>query len=49
MEAIYSTSVNQKTIDEAPDAYKPLLHIMENIHETIDLVEMLKPIYNFKA
>ena len=49
MEGIYSTSVNQKTIDEAPDAYKPLSHIMENIHETIDVVEMLKPIYNFKA
>lgn len=49
MEGIYSTSVNQKTIDEAPDAYKPLSQIMENLHQTIDVVERLTPIYNFKA
>lgn len=49
MAGIYSTSVSQKTLDEAPDAYKPLSHIMENLHETIDVVDRLKPIYNFKA
>lgn len=49
MAGIYSTSVSQKTLDEAPDAYKPLSHIMENLHETIDVMDRLKPIYNFKA
>lgn len=46
---VYSTSVSKKTLDEAPDAYKPLAHILENLHETVEALDTLTPILNFKA
>ncbi len=49
MEGIYSTSINEHTIDEAPMAYKSLADIMDVIEESVDVIEVLKPIYNFKA
>lgn len=49
MEGIYSTSVNLATIDEAPMAYKSLSDIMDVIGESVDIIEVLRPIYNFKA
>ena len=49
MEGIYSTSVNEATIDEAPMAYKSLEDIIDVISESVDVIEVLKPIYNFKA
>lgn len=49
MEGIYTTSVNEATIDEAPMAYKSLEDIMDVIHDSVDVMEVLKPIYNFKA
>lgn len=49
MEGIYTTSVNTSTIDEAPMAYKPLEDILQVIKESVDVIEVLKPIYNFKA
>lgn len=49
MKGIYSTSVHQSTIDESPMVYKPLDEIVENVKDTIDVVEIIKPIYNFKA
>ncbi len=49
MEGIYTTSVNEDTLDEAPMAYKSLDDIIGVIGETVDIVEVLKPIYNFKA
>ena len=49
MEGIYTTSVNENTIDEAPMAYKSLEDIIDVIRETVDVIEVLKPIYNFKA
>ena len=49
MEGIYTTSVNQSTLDESPFAYKPLEAILENINETVEVLEIIKPIYNFKA
>lgn len=49
MEGIYTTSVNERTIDEAPMAYKSLDDIIDVIRETVDVIEVLKPIYNFKA
>lgn len=49
MSGIYSTSVNLSTMDEAPMAYKPMEEIVENIKDTVDVLEVLKPIYNFKA
>ena len=49
MEDIYTTSVNEFTIDEAPMAYKSLEDIIDVIVESVDVIEILKPIYNFKA
>lgn len=49
MEGIYTTSVNGATIDEAPMAYKSLEDIIDVIRESVDVTEILKPIYNFKA
>ena len=49
MEGIYSTSVNERTIDEAPGAYKPVDDIIGPIAESVDIVDIMKPIYNFKA
>ena len=46
---IYTTSVNQSTIDESPMAYKTPKEILENIKDTVDVVKVIKPIYNFKA
>jgi len=49
MAGIYTTSVNEATIDEAPMAYKSLEDIIGVISESVDIIEVLKPIYNFKA
>ena len=49
MEGIYTTSVNESTLDEAPMAYKSLDDIIDVIRDTVDVIEVLKPIYNFKA
>ena len=49
MAGIYSTSVNEATLDEAPMAYKSLSDIIDVIAESVDVIEVLKPIYNFKA
>ena len=49
MDGIYTTSVNQSTIDEAPMVYKNPQEIIENIKDTVDIINIIKPIYNFKA
>lgn len=49
MEGIYSTSVSEATIDEAPMAYKSLNEIILNIGDTVEIIDIIKPIYNFKA
>ena len=49
MEGIYTTSVNEFTLDEAPMAYKSLDDIIDVIAESVDVVEVIKPVYNFKA
>ena len=49
MEGIYTTSVNEATLDEAPMAYKSLEDIRDVIKESVDVIEVMKPIYNFKA
>lgn len=46
---IYTTSVNKKTIDEAPFVYKPMQEIINNIGDTIEIVKLIKPIYSYKA
>ena len=49
MEGIYTTSIKKSTLDEAPGAYKPIKDIIEPIANSVDIIEKLKPIYNFKA
>lgn len=46
---VYTTTACEATLDEAPYAYKDMEVILENIQETVDVVEMVKPVYNFKA
>jgi len=49
MAGIYTTSVNAGTLDESPMAYKSLDDIIDVIGDTVDIVEVMKPVYNFKA
>ena len=49
MQGIYSTSVNADTLDEAPMAYKSLEDIIDVIRDSVDIIDIMKPVYNFKA
>ncbi|NLD22653.1 MAG: RtcB family protein [Bacteroidales bacterium] len=49
MDNVYTTCVSRSTLDEAPMAYRPMKEIIKHIDSTVDLVEVIKPIYNFKA
>lgn len=49
MEGIFTTSVSKATLDEDPDAYKPMESIVEAIDETVEIIDRLVPVYNFKS
>lgn len=49
MKGIYTTSVNEGTLDEAPMVYKPMEEITENIKDSVTIKRIIKPLYNFKA
>lgn len=49
MKGVYTTSVVAETLDEAPQAYKPIEEIRRAIADTVDVVGTIRPIYNFKA
>lgn len=49
MSGIFTTSINENTLDEAPMAYKSLDDILDVISETVEILEIIKPVYNFKA
>lgn len=49
MDGIYTTSVNKDTLDECPMAYKGMDDIVNYVGDTVDVVQVIKPIYNFKA
>ena len=49
MKDIYTTSVSEFTIDEAPFVYKPIDEILERIGDTVEVDKIIKPIYNYKA
>jgi tRNA-splicing ligase RtcB len=49
MEGVFTTSVNRETLDECPFAYKSIDEIINNIGDTVDIIDLIKPIYNFKA
>lgn len=48
MKGIYTTSVDDSTIDESPFAYKPIESIINNIHDTVEIIKIIKPVYNYK-
>ena len=48
MKGIYTSSVNKSTLDEAPMAYKDIEEILENTKDTIEVIDIIKPIYNYK-
>ena len=48
MEGIFTTSVNENTLDESPMAYKDAKEIIDLVQDTADIIEVIKPIYNFK-
>jgi RNA-splicing ligase RtcB len=49
MKGIYSTSVNKKTLDECPMAYKKMDDIVANIGPTAKILKVIKPVFNYKA
>jgi tRNA-splicing ligase RtcB len=49
MQGIFTTSLSWDTLDEAPEAYKPMDEIIVNIQDTVEISKIIKPVYNFKA
>jgi RNA-splicing ligase RtcB len=49
MEGVYSTCISKETLDESPMAYKPKEEVMKFLYETVEVVDTIKPLYNFKA
>ena len=49
MKGVWSTSVTKSTVDESPFAYKKMDDIVKHIGETVEVLEVIKPLYNFKA
>ncbi len=49
MKGIWSSSVKQSTLDEAPDAYKPIDEIISNIKDAVEIIDIIRPVYNFKS
>lgn len=48
MKGIYTTSVCPSTLDESPMAYKPMQEIIDNIQDTVEVIDIIKPVYNYK-
>ena len=49
MSGLYTTSVSTALLDESPMAYKPMQSILDAIKDTADVIDIIKPVYNFKA
>lgn len=49
MNGIYSETVTENTIDESPMVYKPMEEIVKNIQDTVKIINIIKPVYNYKA
>jgi hypothetical protein len=49
MKGIYSETISEGTKDESPMVYKPMQEIVENISDTVSIINTIKPIFNFKA
>lgn len=49
MKDVYTTCVNHETIDESPMAYKPMQEIIDHVQDSVEIIDIIKPKYNFKA
>lgn len=49
MKNVWTSSINKNTIDESPMDYKPIEEIIENIKDTVEILQIIKPLYNFKS
>ena len=49
MKGVWSSCVHKGTLDESPMAYRNKKHIIESVGETVDIIEQIKPLYNFKG
>ncbi len=49
MSGVYTTCIGRGTIDESPMTYKPMQEILDNIQDTVRVLDIIKPVYNFKA
>lgn len=49
MKGIYNETVTEATKDESPMVYKPMAEILGNITDTVEVVNIIKPIFNYKA
>lgn len=49
MQGIYTSSISRDTLDEAPMVYKPAEEIIDQIKDTVDILKVIRPLYNFKA
>ncbi|MNG34612.1 hypothetical protein D3C84_1211400 [compost metagenome] len=49
MKNVWTTSVSERTLDESPMAYKPMEEIIKHTTDTIEIKDVIKPLYNFKA
>ena len=49
MTGIFTTTLTPDTLDEAPAAYKPMREILRNMQDTVEVIKVLHPVYNFKA
>ena len=49
MNGIYSSSIGKGTLDEAPFAYRSIDDVLPLIGDTVEITDVLKPVYNFKA
>lgn len=49
MQDVWTTSVSESTLDESPMAYKTIESIVDNVHETLEVNQIIKPLYNFKS
>ena len=49
MKNIYTTSITEETKDESPFVYKPIDEILKNIIPTVEVIKIIKPVYNLKA
>jgi hypothetical protein len=49
MSGIVTSSVSEETLDESPMVYKDAEYIQRLIEPTVDIIDIIKPLYNFKA